>query len=67
MNTLDHISLWTLALVVLKISGYITLGWMWVLAPMWITAITIFLMAISGYKSMSKLVKPKVKIPGKKA
>lgn len=67
MNTFDHISIWTMFFVGLKITGYITLGWFWVLSPIWITILIILVMSVSGYRTLKSLSKKAPKIPGKKA
>jgi CHASE2 domain-containing sensor protein len=49
MSGLAIVSLWTLAISIgLKISGLLTWHWVWILAPLWIPAIPVFLFAATA-------------------
>lgn len=39
---IGFVGLLTIAFIVLKLTGYITWSWVWVLSPIWITFVVVF-------------------------
>ena len=45
---IGFVGLLTIAFIVLKLIGRITWSWVWVLSPIWIVTVLLFLVAVIG-------------------
>lgn len=43
---IGFVGLLTIAFIVLKLTGFITWSWLWVLSPIWITVLLVLLIAL---------------------
>ena len=49
MAGIGFIGILTICLIVLKLTGLITISWVWVLCPIWITAILVALFLVAMF------------------
>ena len=49
MAGIGFIGILTICLIVLKLTGLITISWVWVLCPIWITAILVLLFLVAMF------------------
>lgn len=49
MSGIGFVGLLTICLIVLKLTGLITISWLWVLSPIWISAILVVLFFAAAF------------------